>query len=91
MQLEELEALMTQSSDKFNELKVEEGIVKNRLETIDTSLKRLQGEHEAYQKLQKSLLERTPQSLNATGGDPATVTPDPFKGRPKGRVENAAS
>lgn len=97
MQLEELDALMAESAIQFNELKVEEGVIRNRLETIDTGLKRLQGEHEAYQKLRDALLARTSQSLDApnsanmTDGDPATVTPDPFKSKLKERAINAAN
>lgn len=90
MLTEELKALIEQSTRQFNELKVEEGAVQNRLTQIDTRLKQLQGEHEAYKKMLQNLLERTPQPDDSST-DPATFTPDPFKSKAKNvRNENEA-
>lgn len=92
MQPEELDTLMAESARQFNELKVEEGVVKNRLEGIDTELRRLQGETRAYSNLKNKLLERTPQpaEVQNTAADPAGLTPDPFKSKPKDSAANAS-
>lgn len=51
MTVAELDQLMAESTRQFNDLKVEEGSHKARLEEIDTGLKQLQGEYEAYNTL----------------------------------------
>lgn len=54
----ELEQLMAESTRQFNDLKVKEGGLKLELETVDTSLKQLQGEYEAYNTVKQTLTER---------------------------------
>jgi len=72
MNSNELDALMEQSTRQFNELKVEEGTVKNRLEQIDTAMKQLQGEYEAYNTLKTTLVAR-----EATPDPASIVDPKP--------------
>src|SRR5258706_1780 len=85
MQIEELDALLAETATEFNERKVEEGIVKEKLAELDSALKRLQGKHAAYEALRQSWLDRSAQVQtveDAPNPDPAGLTPDPFKKKP---------
>jgi hypothetical protein len=88
-----LDALMAQSTQQFNTLKVEEGTVRARLDQIDTGLKQLQGEYEAYNTLKKTLQEYAQADLPVEGevvaGDPAALAPDPFRSKDAAKKEHA--
>ncbi len=84
MNLEQLDMLMADSTKQFNELKVEEGTVQTRLTQIDTALKQLQGEYEAYKTMRAMLVAQSSEPV-----DEATVTPDPFKKKSKEPVDAA--
>lgn len=82
MNVEQLDALMAESTREFNELKVKEGSLKEQLESTDTRLKQLQGQYNAYANL-KAEAGQTPQTdpeiIEAEPVEEAATTPDPFK------------
>jgi predicted nucleic acid-binding Zn-ribbon protein len=76
---QELDALMSQSTEQFNALKVEEGTVTERLRQIDTALKQLQGEYEAYNTMKKTLAERAQTLAQASLNAENEAPPKPAK------------
>lgn len=72
MTIDELDALMAESTRQFNDLKVREGANEEEHTQIETTLHRYQGEYEAYRKIKLKLLEPA---------DPAILLPDPFKAK----------
>lgn len=86
MNIEELDALMAKTTDEFNRLKVEEATVNSRLQELDTSLKRLQGEFESYKKIRIILEERMP----TIATEQADMTPDPFRSYKKSKTGSKA-